>query len=278
MKSPDQQSFAPAMRVAKSHAFTLIELLVVIAIIAILAAILLPALQRAKAHVKTIACLNNLRQIGQAFNTYADENADWFPILATGSQGFPIFWRQVVGSETITGTMPQLVEGYLQGNSNVLNCPAYNGNFRITMAHITSTSYPDVWGYFQNTPNMYGYNGEQPYAIAKNIPEYGSRAYGATRRKWLGRLLVSDVFCTSDTDVVAEAGMHLPYVRANGVLEVAHKNPWGSNGVYADGSAFWFSHVRVHSVGVCKFQCAYAYNCSPHRFSICPPRDPAQIP
>ena len=90
--------------------FTLIELLVVIAIIAILAAMLMPALARAKGQANQIKCLNNVRQLGMALAMYADDFEDQVPLRISGY-----------------GNWVSRLEPYYQSRG-VLKCPT--GGFR----------------------------------------------------------------------------------------------------------------------------------------------------
>jgi prepilin-type N-terminal cleavage/methylation domain-containing protein len=119
----------------KAKGFTLIELLVVVAIIAILAAILLPALGRAREMARRSVCMSNLRQIGTAMHMYATA------------------WRETMPTNTAAGTAPtivamRLLEPHMGDVPDVFMCPSRTPSPRAgSMGAIASGNISYVYGF-----------------------------------------------------------------------------------------------------------------------------------
>jgi prepilin-type N-terminal cleavage/methylation domain-containing protein/prepilin-type processing-associated H-X9-DG protein len=116
------------------RAFTLIELLVVIAIIAILAALLLPVLGKAKGRAQGVTCLSQGKQMMTAMLLYTSENNDFFPPNPDDGNTVPGYnWcggqagiggPQEFNADVLEDPVRSLLIGYLGGKADVFRCPA----------------------------------------------------------------------------------------------------------------------------------------------------------
>ena len=224
-------------------AFTLTELLAVIAIIALLAALLLPALSRAKGNAQSIKCLSNLKQLTTGWLMYVHDNTDALPPNLTSQSGFdfisqPGSW--VLGSAKLDTTTSNLEAGLIFNhikNTGVYRCPADRSTVDQRPDLLRTRSYAmEHWLNMRaNTGTPLDYANDFPF----NLRKYGRIANPGGVFVFIdehpvrindGVFTVPSPWAFPDANVIRHWAASLPAERHNG----------GDNLSFADG------HVEHH--------------------------------